>query len=201
VPRLRHLTSGARRVAASALIATPVLLAGSVSAAVACPHNGKSPSKLTPEQAEQSVTCLINKARRHNGARRLTWDVRLESAARGHSAAMDSSNFFSHLGDGSPIERVRATGYLEGASSWMVGENIHWGAGRQGSPKATVARWMSSPVHRSTMLSRSFRDIGVGVAVGSPTGGSGRNSAIYTANFGLSRQPSLPFIMAWTDQR
>ena len=69
----------------------------------------------------------------------------------------------------------------------MVGENIAWGSGGQGSPKATVARWMSSPMHRSTMLSRRFRDIGVGVAMGSPMGDSGLNSAIYTANFGLSR--------------
>jgi uncharacterized protein YkwD len=168
------------------LIAAIVLLAGSGSAALACPYGGKSPSKLTPEQAEQSVICQINKARHHNGARRLTWDLRLESAARGHSAAMDSGNFFSHDGDGSTLDRIRATGYLGGASPWMVGENIHWGAGGQGSPKATVKRWMSSPTHRSTMLSRRFRNIGVGVAMGSPMG-SGGNSAIYTADFGLSR--------------
>ena len=118
---------------------------------------------------------------------RLAPDPRLERAARGHSEAMDSSNFFSHDGDGSPIDRVRASGYLAGASTWMVGENIAWGSGGQGSPKATVARWMASPAHRSGMLSRRFRDIGVGVAMGSPSGGGGANSAIYTANFGLSR--------------
>jgi uncharacterized protein YkwD len=100
---------------------------------------------------------------------------------------MDASNFFSHDGDGSMIDRVRASGYLAGASTWMVGENISWGAGRQGSPKATVARWMASPGHRSTMLSPRFRDIGVGVAMGSPVGGGGANTAIYTADFGLSR--------------
>jgi uncharacterized protein YkwD len=187
VPRLRHLTAGALLVAAAALIAAPVLMARSGSAAIACPYSGQSPSNLTPAQAEQSVACLINKARRHNGARRLSWDLKLESAASGHSAAMDSSNFFSHDGDGSPVDRVRESGYLAGASTWMVGENIHWGSGGQGSPKATVARWMASPMHRSSMLSRRFRDIGVGVAMGSPDGGSGGNSAIYTANFGLSR--------------
>jgi uncharacterized protein YkwD len=164
------------------LIAAPAASADS-----GCPHSGKSPTNLTAAQAEQSVVCLINKARRHNGARRFTSDPRLESAAGGHSAAMDSSNFFSHEGNGSLIDRVRATGYLGGASSWMVGENISWGTGGQGSPKATVARWMSSPAHRSNMLSRRFRDIGVGVALGSPMGESGLNSAIYTADFGLSR--------------
>ena len=91
------------------LIAAPVL-AGSGSAALACPYSGQSPSNLTAAQAEQSVTCLINKARRQNGARRLTSDPRLESAAGGHSAAMETSNFYSHDGDGSLIDRVRATG-------------------------------------------------------------------------------------------
>jgi uncharacterized protein YkwD len=114
-------------------------------------------------------------------------DPRLASAARGHSAAMDASNFFSHDGDGSMIDRVRASGYLAGAATWMVGENIAWGSGRQGSPKATVGRWMASPGHRSTMLSSRFRDIGVGVAIGSPVAGGGANAAIYTADFGLSR--------------
>jgi uncharacterized protein YkwD len=187
VPRPRVLTTGALLVATAALIAAPGPMARSRTAASACPQSGQSPANLTPTQAEQSVSCLINKARRNNGARRLALDPRLESAAAGHSAAMDSSNFFSHDGDGSPIDRVRASGYLAGASTWMIGENISWGSGRQGTPKATVARWMASPMHRSTMLSARFRDIGVGVAMGSPNGDGGQNSAIYTAVFGLSR--------------
>jgi uncharacterized protein YkwD len=162
------------------------LFAGSGSA-LGCPYSGLAPSALSGEQAELSVTCLVNKARRHHDARRLAWNPGLQSAARNHSAAMDSGNFFSHGGDGSPLDRIRATGYLGGASSWMVGETIHWGAGGQGSPKATVARWMSSSKHRSTMLSRRFRNIGVGVAMGSPMGGGGADTAIYTADFGLSR--------------
>ena len=187
MPRLRNLAAGALLVAAASLIAAPAAMARSGAAEAACPHSGQSPSNLTPAQAEQSVTCLINKARRHNGLRRLAPDPRLERAARGHSAAMDSSNFFSHDGDGSPLDRVKESGYLAGASNWMVGENIYWGSGGQGSPKVTVARWMASRMHRSSMLSRRFRDIGVGVAIGSPNGGSGLDSAIYTANFGLSR--------------
>jgi uncharacterized protein YkwD len=187
VPRLRHLAAGALLLAAAALTTAPAATASSSGSAAACPYSGQSPSNLTSAQAEQSVGCLINKARRQNGARRLAVDPRLASAARGHSAAMDASNFFSHDGDGSMIDRVRASGYLAGASTWMVGENICWGSGRQGSPKATVARWMASPGHRSTMLSPRFRDIGVGVAIGSPVAGGGANAAIYTADFGLSR--------------
>jgi uncharacterized protein YkwD len=167
-------------------LATAFLVAGSGSA-LACPFSGAAPSALSGDQAEQSVTCLVNKVRRNNGARRLTSNPGLQSAARGHSAAMDAGNYFSHEGDGSPLDRIRSTGYLGGASTWMVGENIHWGAGGRGTPKATVAEWMASPTHRYAMLSRRFRNIGVGVAMGSPLGGGGGNTAIYTADFGLSR--------------
>jgi uncharacterized protein YkwD len=168
------------------VLAMAFLFAGSSSAA-ACPYSGLAPAAMSSEQAEASVTCLVNKVRRNNGARRLTSHPGLQNAARNHSAAMDAGNFFSHNGNGSPLDRIKASGYLGGASSWMVGENIHWGTGGQGSPKATVARWMASPTHRSAMLSRRFRNIGVGVAMGSPLGSGGGNTAIYTADFGLSR--------------
>jgi uncharacterized protein YkwD len=180
LPVIRQYLKFAIGVPALAL----AFLFGGSSSALACPYSGLAPSAMSGEQAEQSVTCLVNKARRHHHARRLAWHPGLQSAARSHSAAMDAGNFFGH---GSTLDRIRATGYLGGASSWTVGENIHWGAGRQGSPKATVARWMRSPVHRSTMLSRRFRNIGVGVAMGSPIGSGGGNTAIYTADFGLSR--------------
>jgi len=168
-------------------LAIALLFAGTGSAALACPYSGTTPANLTTAQAEESVTCLVNKTRRHHHARPLASDPGLQSAAQSHSAAMDSGNFFSHDGDGSTLDRIKATGYLGGASAWTVGENIHWGVARRGTPKATVARWMASPTHRSTMLSRRFRNIGVGVAMGSPIGDSGGNSAIYTADFGLSR--------------
>jgi uncharacterized protein YkwD len=172
-------------------VGIPVLamafLFASSSSAAACPYKGLAPAAMSGEQAELSVTCLVNKARRHHGARRLTSSPGLQSAARNHSAAMDAGNFFSHNGNGTPLDRIKASGYLGGASSWMVGENIHWGTAGQGTPKSTVARWMASPSHRSAMLSRRFRNIGVGVAMGSPVGSGGGNTAIYTADFGLSR--------------
>jgi uncharacterized protein YkwD len=170
-------------IGASALAVT-FLLAAPGTSALACPYAGAAPASLSTAQAEQSVTCLVNKARRGHKARRLTWDPGLQAAAQGHSASMDSGNFFAH---GDTLGRIKATGYLGGASTWQVGETIHWGTGGAGTPKATVARWMRSPSHRAAMLSRRFRNIGVGVAMGSPLGGGGGNTAIYTADFGLSR--------------
>jgi uncharacterized protein YkwD len=167
-----------------AVLASALLLAGPSSAAFACPYAGLTPASLTSEQAGLSVSCLVNKKRHNRGVPRLTWDARLQIAAENHSAAMDSEDFFSHTGDGTPIDRVRASGYLAGAASWTVGEDLHWGTGAQGTPKATVNRWMASPSHRATMLSRGFRNIGVGVTMGSPLGGNRVNAAIYTADFG-----------------
>jgi uncharacterized protein YkwD len=43
---------------------------------------------------------------------------------------------------------------------------------------------MKSPPHRYSMLSGRYRDVGIGVAIGSPAGGGGGDTAIYTVNFG-----------------
>ena len=46
---------------------------------------------------------------------------------------------------------------------------------------------MHSPEHRSVMLSRSFREVGIGFVPGSPTGSDEGAGAIYTADFGFRR--------------
>jgi uncharacterized protein YkwD len=76
---------------------------------------------------------------------------------------------------------------MSGASSWMVGENLSWGTEVLSTPKGTVSAWMHSPEHRSVMLSRSFREIGIGFVPGSPTGSDEGAGAIYTADFGFRR--------------
>jgi uncharacterized protein YkwD len=45
---------------------------------------------------------------------------------------------------------------------------------------------MASASHRAAMLSRSYREVGIGVVIGSPAG-DGSNAAIYTADFGFRR--------------
>lgn len=169
----------------SSLLTAAALIAPAGAQAL-CEGEGASPSELTTQQARATLVCLINEQRQAAGVRKVRSDRRLERAAQRHSGAMDSSNFFSHgsPGGASPLTRVRSTGYLAGASRWGVGENIHWGSGSIGSPRATINRWMQSSTHRSTMLSGRYRQVGVGVAFGSPTGGGDGDSAIYTANFG-----------------
>ncbi len=154
-------------------------------AAQACEREGAVPSKLSVKQARKAVICLINQRRHGHGVAGLSPDPRLARAAQRHSKSMDRGNFFSHTGPGgsSPESRVRRSGYMAGASAWGVAENIRWGRGGNGSPKAIVASWMQSPAHRAALLSGRYRHVGVGMDHGSPSG-RGRNAAIYTATFG-----------------
>lgn len=170
-----------------------LIIAGAIAvlpatAQAACPKEGAVPTAVTTAAASDSLLCLINERRRDAGVRPLRPDWRLERAARRHSSAMDSHNFFSHISpaDGSPLGRIRSTGYLSGASNWGIAENLHWGSGGPGTPRVTVSRWMSSPAHRTPMLSPRFRHVGIGIALGAPTAGV-NNAAIYTANFGYRR--------------
>ena len=99
---------------------------------------------------------------------------------------MARRRFFSHSSPRgvSFLDRIRRTGYLSGARSWAVGENIAWGLGRRSTPRAIGSAWMNSAPHRANILSGSFHAIGIGIAAGTPLGGRG---ATYTTDFGRRR--------------
>jgi uncharacterized protein YkwD len=181
--------TGAMGHKVTALICTvgAIALAGPASAQ-ACEGADLAPSELDSYTAQDAVLCLMNQARKKNGLGKLRWDGRLERAAQSHSNAMDSGNFFSHSGQGgsSPASRIQRTGFMSGARSWGIAENIRWGSGDLGTPRMAVVAWMRSAPHRAAMLSRSYRLAGVGVAIGSPSG-DGSDAAIYTADFGYRR--------------
>jgi uncharacterized protein YkwD len=174
-----------RKLLTSALLTALVALAGPA-AADACKREGAEPAELSVKEARSAVFCLINERRRQNGVGKLRSDDRLDRAAQRHSKAMDGGNFFSHYGPGgsSPQGRIQSTGYMSGASSWGIAENIRWGRNGRGSPKAAVAAWMNSPSHRSSMLSGRYEHVGIGFVVGSPTGGGEGVTGIYTTTFG-----------------
>jgi uncharacterized protein YkwD len=131
-----------------------------------------------------SVLCVLNHERAKYGLRRLVMKPTLVQAATGHSQAMDAQGFFSHVSqDGeSFVDRINATGYRFRA----VGENIGAGSNKLGTPRALVAGWMHSPPHRANILSRRFRQIGVGVAWGMPFGVDPHGVAV-TTDFGRAR--------------
>lgn len=188
VPRALPLRRFLRTfIPALALSGVLLCLFGSSPASAACASASSTPSSLTRFAARSSVFCLINEQRAANGLPALTPSRSLGLAAEHHSRAMKARKFFGHQPDGNPARRARRAGYMAGASWWMVGEALGWGRGSTGTPSWIVAAMMGSPAHRAVLLNGTFRDIGVGVAMGAPIQGRGRNAAIYTVALGARR--------------
>jgi uncharacterized protein YkwD len=137
----------------------------------------------------RSTLCLLNRERTTRGQRKLRLSKRLSRAAKRHSRDMVRRNYFSHnsLSGASFIDRIRGTGYMRGATMWMVGENLAWGSGRRSSPRMIVQSWMRSPGHRRNILTRRFRHIGIGIVFGAPANVGGRPAATYSTEFGVKR--------------
>ena len=180
-----------RRVSRKVVLAIGFAVAGIIGAwapsALACPGAHVGAEYLTTDQARASVVCLINKRRSHNHAKPVHEHPLLDSAAQSHTNAMTSENFFSHDGDGTPATRASNAGYMAGARAWGIGEDLFWGAVQRSTPGATVNAWMHSAEHRTVMLSRSYRQVGIGVAQGSPAGADNTNTGTYTALFGFRK--------------
>jgi uncharacterized protein YkwD len=174
-----------RRTLAAALVAAAVAPAAA-SADAACPGADLVPTATTLKQARAATLCLINLERTRRGLRVVHSQTRLRAAATRHSTNMVRKHFFDHSSPtgSTAATRVRAVGYLRGVASFQLGENIGAGEGVFGTPAAIVDAWMHSPGHRLNILHRSFRDVGIGIVAGTPTGGGG---ATYTTDYGVRR--------------
>jgi hypothetical protein len=109
------------------------------------------------------------------------------------SELMVRESFFGHdTPDGRTLaDRVAPTGYLPPPDRWLLGENLGWGNGPMGTPRAIVQGWLDSSEHRATMLNPDYEDLGVGVTLG-PPGGGRQGGATFTADFGV--QDSRPSV-------
>jgi uncharacterized protein YkwD len=151
-------------------------------AATRCAGATARPATLKPAARRAAVVCEINRVRRHHGLAPVAAHARLTRMAGGFARTMVTRRFFSHVGPGGATLRARARS--AGYRGHALGEVLAWGAGRYASPRGAVRSWLRSPPHRSVLLGRNYRDVGVGVALGSPFGGSLRSSATYAATFG-----------------
>ncbi len=153
-----------------------------------CPGAAALPGSSSPATIRRATICLINEQRAAHGLPALRTSPQLSRAAARHTQDMVSRAYFAHTspsGD-NVVTRAQLVGYLRGALSWTVGEDIAWGTGPQATPQSIVAGWMSSPPHRANILSARYRDIGVGVARGLPVHSAGVSGigATYTTDFG-----------------
>ena len=178
----------ARRLAVlvglAALLVTGALPARSARAAERCSGTGAMPLAGKSDVTRKATLCLINRRRAARGVRPLRFAKPLDAAARAFASRMVSETFFAHVApDGAVlIQRVRAAGYLRAAGRYLVGENLAWEPPVRSSARSIVSAWMHSAGHRATMLDARFREIGIGIATGTP--GAGRGVTV-TADFGV----------------
>jgi uncharacterized protein YkwD len=151
----------------------------------ACGETDAKAGTVADRELASATVCLLNRERTSRGLRSLSVNNRLSAAAQRHTNDMVRRRYFAHesRSDGSTVDRIRGAGYLSGARSWMIGENLAWGSGSKGTPRQIVVAWMNSPGHRRNILTGRFREIGIGVQPAAPTG-SFSSAATYTTTFG-----------------
>jgi uncharacterized protein YkwD len=128
-----------------------------------------NPSKTEAAAMTQRVLELINEARgrkrrcggeAYQAAGRLTLVPTLSKAALAHARDMAAHSFMGHKGsDGSsPAQRATRAGY-----SWRsVAENVASGSA---TPEQAVQDWLASPGHCANLMSATYSETGIAVAV------------------------------------
>ena len=169
-------------VCSSLLAVTAVGAAPAAANAAGCSGADSTPAQLG-SKASRVTLCLLNQERAARGVRPLRADSKLARAARGHARDMVAQRYFSHdsRSGASFSTRIKRTGWTRSRRSYTMGENIGWGGGSLSTPREMVRAWMHSAGHRANILDRCFKQIGIGIANGAPTGGSG---ATYATDFG-----------------
>lgn len=145
---------------------------------------------VTLNSYEQQILKYVNAQRTKYDMAKLTVRGTLTNAARSHSTDMGARQYFQHdtLGGATWSRRVVNFGYTRtGYSTWKVGENIQWASGLSASPYAVVRAWMRSPAHRAVILTRAFRDIGIG-AVRCEEGYGGVDGPVWFFTIDLGRR-------------
>jgi uncharacterized protein YkwD len=142
-----------------------------------------TPGSLTA--ARNATLCLVNAERRARGLQRLRFNRKLTRAGFGHAEDMVLEHYFSHtaLSGEDFVQRILDTHYVPRMATFSVAENLAWGTPGVSSPSATVVGWMNSAGHRHNVLQSGFREIGIGIVIGDPTGGN-EGGATYAAEFG-----------------
>jgi uncharacterized protein YkwD len=147
----------------------------------------RSRARAAMAALESSVVARMNAVRRSHGLRPLRLNRRLHAAAVFHSKDMGRRGYFEHDSlSGVPFwRRIERFYPSRGFRSWTVGENLLWGSDTYDATFA-VREWMNSPSHRQNMLSRNWREVGIGAVFFAGARGEfgGRPVTIVTADFG-----------------
>ncbi|MFL5952196.1 MAG: CAP domain-containing protein [Gaiellaceae bacterium] len=136
---------------------------------------------------ERLVIAQINVVRREHRLPRLTVSRQLARAGREHARQLAVAGHFSHnWSDGAPFGAWIRRFYPVGAAHrWNAGENLAW-APPELTAQQAVEMWLASPEHRRIMLTKSWRQIGLGAVRADNAGGvyNGQSVVILAAEFG-----------------
>ena len=118
------------------------------------------PAKFQMSKEEKELLDLTNQERKKNNVPPLKPNPTLFKVARAHSANMARKKQMNHVLDGkTPRDRMEAAGY----KASFGGENIGCGSPGWG-PARMMKAWMESPRHRDNILSKNYKEIGIGIA-------------------------------------
>jgi uncharacterized protein YkwD len=188
-----------RRLTAATAAAFALALAAPAGAsASACADTDLLPAADTLGRVAASTLCLLNEERAAAGLRPVVENAALTRASRDYSQLMVDQRFFAHESpDGTDVvDRVTSAGYLRAnEGGWVVGENLAWAQGVLASPRKVVQAWMNSAGHRRNILSADYKEIGLGIVLGTPYPGPA--GATFTTDFG-AREGSDPAVPAAT---
>jgi uncharacterized protein YkwD len=145
----------------------------------------------TPDLA-RALVAAVNRTRRAHGLRPLAYSRPLANAATEHAKALATAGMFTHSWPTTGrlfSSWIRSFYSGRGYRAWSVGENLLW-ASPGFSPESAVQQWLDSPTHRRVLLTKSWRELGIGVvaAVSAPGAYGGRDVQVAAAEFGLRRR-------------
>ncbi len=137
--------------------------------------------KILLKNSEFQMLQLHNRERRERGIDFLCVNPDLTESSRKHAADMMRNDYFNHDSQNGRTfkDRIEATGYRNYS---VIGENLSMGNGSKSTPGSQFQALMNSDGHRKNILSRSYKEIGIGSASGTYKDRS--DTVIYTMNFG-----------------
>jgi uncharacterized protein YkwD len=173
-----------RRLLAASTAMLALCLVAPAGASAACTDTEVLPSTETLPVVAAATVCLLNEERAAHGLDPVQENSALTKASLAYSQRLVTESFFAHEApDGTDVvDRLTAAGYIRPGSGWEVGENLAWAQGVLASPRNVVKAWMESPGHKTNVLTRSYREIGIGIVLGTPRGG--HDGSTFTTNFG-----------------
>jgi len=127
------------------------------------------------------MSCMTGYARSRMGLPRLVERAVLDRSARRKSLDIVRCDSFDHAACGRSFTYwIRRFGYpLDGCS--RAAENIAWGSGSFATVRSIFSTWMRSPGHRANILGSGYRDLGVGLKIGTLDGNRGAH--VWTQHF------------------